>query len=89
LYTRKEKLRHQVFFDTWKPFLKYIQSVQEVATNACQKLWSSSDDLMEEFEMQLIPPIDEATPATVRLAEVEECRGISKVNIENLTQVKK
>jgi hypothetical protein len=44
---------------------------------------------MEEFEMKLIPPINEATPARVRLAEVEECRGITKENIENLTQVKK
>jgi hypothetical protein len=24
LYARKEKLRHQFFFDTWKPFLKDI-----------------------------------------------------------------
>jgi len=35
MYTRKEKLGHQVFFDTWKPFLKYIQRIQEEATNAC------------------------------------------------------
>jgi hypothetical protein len=89
LYSRKEKLRHPIFFDSWKPFLKYIQSVQEATTNSCKKLWSSLDDLIKEFEMHLMPPINEATPTTVRIVEVEEHMGIIKVNIGNLTQVKK
>jgi hypothetical protein len=29
LYSRKEKLKDQVFFDTWKPLLKDIQAIQE------------------------------------------------------------
>jgi hypothetical protein len=44
---------------------------------------------MEEFRMQSLSPIDEATPATTRIVEVEECRRASKVSIESLTQVRK
>jgi hypothetical protein len=33
--------------------------------------------------------IDKETPTTIIIAEVEERKEISKVNIENLTQVKK
>jgi hypothetical protein len=29
LYSKKEKLKYQVFFDTWKPLLKDIQAIQE------------------------------------------------------------
>jgi hypothetical protein len=75
LYARKEKLRYQVFFDTWKPLLKDIQAIQETTIDACKKLWNSSDGLMEEFRMQLMPPIDEATPATIRIVEVEKHKG--------------
>jgi hypothetical protein len=89
LYTGKEKLRYHVFFDTWKPLLKDIHSIQETTTDACKKLWNSSDGPMEEFRMQLMPPIDEATPATIILVEVEKCREDNIVNIENPTQVKK
>jgi hypothetical protein len=39
--------------------------------------------------MQLMPPIDEATPAKIRIVEVEEHREISKLNIEHLTEVNK
>jgi hypothetical protein len=39
--------------------------------------------------MQLMPPIDEATPSKVRIDEVEDHTEISRVNIENLTEVNK
>jgi hypothetical protein len=29
MYAKKEKLRYQVFFDTWKPLLKDLQVIQE------------------------------------------------------------
>ena len=54
MYTRKEKIKHHVFFDTWKPFLKNIQIDQEDANNASMKLHSSSNNLMEEFRMQFL-----------------------------------
>jgi predicted DNA-binding protein YlxM (UPF0122 family) len=47
------------------------------------------NDLFEEFGMQLMPPIDESTPAKFRIAEVEEHREISKMNIENLIEINK
>jgi hypothetical protein len=59
LYSIKEKLRYQVFFDTWKPFLKNMQVSQKETTNTCMELWSSSNDLMKEFGMQPMLPIDE------------------------------
>jgi hypothetical protein len=36
----------------------------------------------------LIPPIDEAKPTTIRIIDVEKHKEVSRVNIENLTQVK-
>jgi hypothetical protein len=38
--------------------------------------------------MQLMPPIDEATPAKIRIVEVEKHRETSRVNIEHLTEGK-
>jgi hypothetical protein len=55
-YSRKEKIKDQVFFDTWKPLLKYIQAIQETTTKACKRLWNTSDDLFEEFRMQVDAP---------------------------------
>jgi hypothetical protein len=69
--------------------LKDIQAIQETTTKACKRLWDNSNDLIEEFEMKEMPPIDEATPSKVRIFEVEEYREISQVNIENLTEVNK
>jgi hypothetical protein len=39
--------------------------------------------------MSLMPPIDEATPAKIRIDEVEKHRETRKVNIEILTKVNK
>jgi hypothetical protein len=39
--------------------------------------------------MQLMSPIDEATPAKVRITEVEEHWKISRMNIEHFTNVNK
>jgi hypothetical protein len=35
--------------------------------------------------MKVMPPIDEATPAKIRIVEVEEQRENSQANIEQLT----
>jgi hypothetical protein len=42
------------------------------------ELWNLN---MEEFGMQSLSPVDEATPTTTRIVEVEECRRVSKVSI--------
>jgi hypothetical protein len=89
VYSIEERLRYQVFFDTWKPFLKNVQVTQKATTNACMELWNSSNDLMKEFEMQPMLSIDEVTPTTTRIVEVEECKKIIQVSIQILTQIGK
>jgi hypothetical protein len=39
--------------------------------------------------MQLMPPIDEATPTKIMIVEVEKHRENRRVNIEHLTEVNK
>jgi 23S rRNA pseudoU1915 N3-methylase RlmH len=39
--------------------------------------------------MPLMPLIDEATPAKIRMVEVEKHKETTKVNIEQLTEVNK
>jgi hypothetical protein len=67
MYSIEERLRYQVFFDTWKPFLKNVQVTQKATTNACMELWNILNDLMKEFEMQIILSIDEVTTSTARI----------------------
>jgi hypothetical protein len=54
VYSIEERLRYQVLFDTWKPFLRNVQVTQKATTNAYMELWNISNDLMKEFEMQPI-----------------------------------
>jgi hypothetical protein len=82
-YSRKERIKYQVFFNTWKSLLEAIRAVQKTISKACKWLWNSSDDLLEEFMMKLMPPIDEATLAKTRIVEVEEHRGNRRLNIEH------
>jgi hypothetical protein len=88
-YSRKERIKDQLFFDNWKPLLEDIQDVQKTTSKACRRLWNSSDDFFEEIGMQLIPSIDEATLAKVRVTKVEEHKEISRMNIEHLTDLNK
>jgi hypothetical protein len=41
LYTTRQRLKDQVFFDTWKPLLEDIQNIQKVVTKAYKRLWNS------------------------------------------------
>jgi hypothetical protein len=67
--------------------LKNMQVSQKAAANACMELWSISNDLLKECGMQPMLPINEATHATTRIVEVEECKKISQISIQSLTQV--
>jgi len=71
-YCRKENIKDQVFFDTWKPLLKHIHAIQKETYNTYGRLWNNSDDILEEFKMPLMPPIDEAKHAKIRIVEVEK-----------------
>jgi len=44
---------------------------------------------MKEFEMQLLLSIDEVTPLTTRIIEVEKHKKISQVSIQSLTHIGK
>jgi len=85
LYSRKQRLKDQVFFDTWKPLLQDIRNIQETTTKAYTRLWDILDDLLEEFGMKLMPPINEVTPTKLRIVEVEEHRELSQTSIDQMT----
>jgi hypothetical protein len=40
-------------------------------TNAYNRLWNSFDELLEEFKMDIMPNIDDASLGQVRIAEVK------------------
>jgi hypothetical protein len=89
LYTTRKKIKDQVLFDTWKPLLEYIRNIQKTMTNAYKRLWNASDELLEEFIMQIMPNIDDVDPCEMRIAEVEENRDVNQEVIEQLTEVGK
>jgi hypothetical protein len=89
LYTTRNKIKDQVLFDPWKPLLEDIQSIQKIVTKAYKKLWNASNDLLEEFRMEIMPNIDNATPSLLRIAELEEKREFSQKVIEQLTKSNK
>jgi hypothetical protein len=62
---------------------------QETTYKVFKQLWNFLDDLFEEFEMQVMPPIDEATPSKVRIDKVEKHMEIRRMNIEHLTELNK
>jgi hypothetical protein len=53
------------------------------------ELWNSSNEFMKEFEMQPLLSIDEVTPLTTRIIEVEEHKKIIQVSIQSLTHIGK
>jgi hypothetical protein len=87
IYSSKQNLKSQVFFDTWKPLLQDIQTIQEEVTKSYKRLWNNLDDLLEEFRMKVMPPIDDAPLAELMIVEVEEQREINHVIIEQFTEV--
>jgi hypothetical protein len=57
-----------------KRHLKYSKTV----TKAYKRLWNASNELLEEFKMEIMPNIDDATPGELRITEVEEKREASQ-----------
>jgi hypothetical protein len=89
LYTTRQKIKDQVLFDTWKPLLEDIQSIQKIVTKEYKRLWNASNEILEEFIMEIMPNIDDAALGELRITEVEEKRESSLKVIEQLTEVNK
>jgi hypothetical protein len=76
LYTARQKIKDQVLFDTWKPLLEDIKSIQKIVKNSYKRLWNASDELLEEFEMDIMPNIDDASPGEVRIVDKLKKKGM-------------
>jgi hypothetical protein len=61
VYTDKEKIKYQVLLDTWNPIVNDIKSTQEAVKKTCKILWRASNSILEEFGMDIMAYLEEAT----------------------------
>jgi hypothetical protein len=57
--------------------------------NAYKRLWNASYELLEEFRMEIMPNIGDASPSELSIEEVEEKREVNRKVIEKLTKSNK
>jgi len=63
VYLTIKTIKYQVLFDTWNPLLNDIKSTHEATNKSCKILWNASDNLLEEFGMDVMEKLEEA-PST-------------------------
>jgi hypothetical protein len=78
LYTSRHKIKDHVLFDTWKPLLEDIKSIQKAVKNTYKILWNDFDGLVEEFRVEIMPNNNDGTLVELRIAEVEERRDANQ-----------
>jgi hypothetical protein len=86
VYSKREKLRCQMLFDTSRPLFKSACTTQGATTDTCTKLWRNANDLVEEAGVQPMQSIDETTSSSTRMVEVEDHKKSIQMNIQNLCQ---
>ena len=75
-----------MIFDPNKPLFMSARSTEGAGANTCVKLWKDANDIVEEVGVQPIQSIDETTPVSSIMVEVEDLKKSIQVNIHNLIQ---
>jgi len=52
VYSKRERLKYQILFDTSIPLFMSTRSTQGAAVDTCAKLWRNENDLVEEAVVQ-------------------------------------
>jgi hypothetical protein len=66
VYSKRERLRYRMLFDTNKPLFMSVRSTQGVVVDTCAQLWKDANDLVTEAGVQPLQSIDEMTYVSTR-----------------------
>jgi hypothetical protein len=82
VYSKRERLRYRMLFDTNKPLFMSVCSTQGVVADTCAQLWKNANDLITEAGIQPLQSIDETTFVSTRAVEVEDLKKASQTSIQ-------
>jgi len=74
IYSKRERIRYQMLFDTNKPLSGSVCSTQGVVSNTFAQLWKNVNDIVAEAGIQPLQSIDETTSINTRMVEVEDLK---------------
>jgi hypothetical protein len=81
VYSKRERLRYRMLFDTNKPLFGSVCSMQGVVADTSAQLWKNANDLVTEAGIHPLQSIDEMTYVNTRAVAVEDLKKASQTSI--------
>jgi hypothetical protein len=67
-----------------KKIFDEVKEAREMGTKACIKIWNSSDEMLEDFGIEMMMCLEEESPSELKLKDVVELKDTSKEEIRQL-----
>jgi hypothetical protein len=84
IYSKRERLKYQMIFDTIKPLFGSVCSTQGLVADICAQLWKKYNNLVAEARIYTMQSIDETTYVSTREVEVEDLKKLNETSIQYL-----
>lgn len=88
-YSAKQKMKNQIPIDSCKEIFDEVKEAKEMATKACFMIWRSSDEILEDYKMETMARLEEASPSELKLKDVTEDRDASKEEINHIKKMER
>jgi hypothetical protein len=89
VYTTKKNIKEKVILDTKRSIMSDIKDTQEEVGRSYKILWSTSDNLLEQFRMDTLVDLEEETLTKLMIEDVETRRSLIMKSIELVEEIDK
>jgi hypothetical protein len=89
VYTTKKNIKEKAILDTRTSIMSNIKDTQEEVGRAYKILWSTSDNLLEQFRMDTLVDLEEETLTKLMIEDVETRRSLIMKSIELVEEIDK
>ena len=66
-----ENRKPKIILDSWKLIIGEIENNIDTGKKACNKIWNSSDELLEIIGLPWMENLEDALPSRLKIEEVE------------------
>jgi len=71
-------------FDSYKEIFDEVKEAREMATKSCINIKNSSTEILEDFGIETMGCLEEASPSEIKLKYVTDHRDTSRDEINHL-----